>query len=310
VNRYVRGLSPDPTALDALAGFERFPQWMWRNPVVVEFADWLRTHNAGRAAADQAGFYGIDLYSLHGSIDAVLGYLARVDPEAAGRARARYRCFDHFGDDAQAYGYATTLGARGAVRGRGGGAAARSCSGGARSWAGPTGHGADELFAAEVNARVVTNAERYYRSMFRGRPSSWNLRDTHMADTLDALSAHLVRQGASGRVVVWAHNSHLGDARATEMGDRGELNLGPARARAARRRRRPTSVGFTTHRGTVTGRERLGRPAERKAVRPGREDSYEGLLHAVGIPRFWLDLRDDRALAARSRARGSSARSA
>jgi erythromycin esterase-like protein len=295
LNRYVRGLASDPTALDALAGFERFPQWMWRNTVVVDFADWLRTRNAGRAAADQAGFYGIDLYSLHGSIDAVLGYLARVDPEAAQRARARYRCFDHFGDDAQAYGYATTVGR------------AEPCEdavvaqllelqrrreelGHAR------GSSAEELFAAEVNARVVKNAERYYRSMFRGRQSSWNLRDTHMADTLDALSAHLVRQGASGRVVVWAHNSHLGDARATEMGDRGELNLG----QLVRERHGDAAaylVGFTTHRGTVTAASDWGDPAERKTVRPGRGDSYEGLLHAVEIPRFWLDLRDDRALA-------------
>ena len=155
---------------------------------------------------------------------------------------------------------------------------------------------ADDHFAAETNARVVANAERYYRSMFRGRHASWNLRDTHMADTLDALAAHLVRQGASGRVVVWAHNSHLGDARATEMGDRGELNLG----QLVRERHGDDAaylVGFTTHRGTVTAASDWGDPAERKAVRPSREDSYERVLHDAGLPRFWLDLRDDAALA-------------
>ena len=290
VNRYVRGLGNDRSALDALAGFERFPQWMWRNPVVVEFAEWLRAHNAGAPYERQAGFYGVDLYSLHDSVDAVLAYLARVDPEAAARARSRYRCFDHFGDDAQAYGYATAVGraepCEDAVvaqllelqRRRGELAAAGGTS-------------AEEFFAAEVNARVVTNAERYYRSMFRGRHSSWNLRDTHMADTLDALSAHLERQGASGKVVVWAHNSHLGDARATEMGDRGELNLG----QLVRQRHGDDAaylIGFSTYTGTVTAASDWGDPAERKAVRPGREDSHEGLLHAVGIPRFWLDLRD------------------
>ena len=296
VNRWVRGLGNDRTAPDALAGFERFPQWMWRNTVVVEFAEWLRAHNAGLPAARQAGFYGVDLYSLHDSVDAVLGYLRRVDPEAAQRARARYRCFDHFGDDAQAYGYATTVGR------------AEPCEGAVVEQllelqrrrhelaAGDGAATADDHFAAETNARVVANAERYYRSMFRGRHASWNLRDTHMADTLDALAAHLVRQGASGRVVVWAHNSHLGDARATEMGDRGELNLG----QLVRERHGDDAaylVGFTTHRGTVTAASDWGDPAERKAVRPSREDSYERVLHDAGLPRFWLDLRDDAALA-------------
>ena len=296
VNRYVRGLGNDRSARDALAGFERFPQWMWRNPVVVEFAEWLRAHNAGADPRRQAGFYGVDLYSLHDSVDAVLGYLRRVDPEAERRARSRDRCFDLFGEDAQAYGDAAALGR------------AEPCEDAVveqllelqrRRHDLAAGDGfatADDHFAAETNARVVANAERYYRSMFRGRHSSWNLRDTHMADTLDALAAHLVRQGTSGRVVVWAHNSHLGDARATEMGARGELNLG----QLVRERHGDDAaylVGFTTHGGTVTAASDWGDPAERKTVRPGRGDSYEGLLHAVGVPRFWLDLRDDTALA-------------
>ena len=295
VNRFVRGLGSDRTSHDALASFERFPQWMWRNTVVVEFADWLRAHNAGADPAHQAGFYGVDLYSLHESVDAVLGYLGRVDPEAARRARSRYQCFDHFGDDAQAYGYATAVGR------------AEPCEDAVvdqllelqrrrHELAGGGGSSADEYFAAEINARVVANAERYYRSMFRGRHASWNLRDTHMADTLDALAAHLARQGTSGKVVVWAHNSHLGDARATEMGDRGEINLG----QLVRERHGDDAaylIGFSTHTGTVTAASDWGDPAERKVVRPGRDDSYEGLFHATGVPRFWLDLRDDTALA-------------
>jgi erythromycin esterase-like protein len=295
VNRYARGVGGDATAAAALAGFERFPQWMWRNDVVVEFVEWLRAHNAALAPERRTGFYGVDLYSLHDSVDAVLGYLSRVDPEAARRARARYRCFDHFGDDAQAYGYATAVGraepCEDAVveqllelqRRRG-------------ELAGDGASEADDFFAAEINARVVATAERYYRAMFRGRESSWNLRDTHMADTLDALAAHLRRQGTSGKVVVWAHNSHLGDARATEMSDDGELNLG----QLVRQRHGDDAaylVGFTTNTGTVTAASDWGDPAERKRVRPARDDSWEGLLHATGIPRFWLDLRDDLELA-------------
>jgi erythromycin esterase-like protein len=227
VNRYVRGASEDAEAIDSLAGFKRFPTWMWRNADVLDFVGWLREHNdALTTDAHKVGFYGLDLYSLHASIDAVLGYLNKVDPKAAERARYRYSCFDHFGEDTQAYGYAAGFNLT------------ESCEHEvvrqllelrkhATDYASRDGRVAvDDFFFAEQNARLVKNAEEYYRSMFRGTVPSWNLRDRHMAETLESLVRHFAKQGQAAKVVVWAHNSHLGDARATEMGERGELNVG------------------------------------------------------------------------------------
>src|SRR4051812_47528129 len=223
VNRYVRGEGDDKDPYAALSGFRRFPTWMWRNTVVLGFVEWLRDCNSRRAANDKAGFFGLDLYSLFNSIEAVLTYLDRVDPDAAMRARYRYGCFEHFGEDSQAYGYAASFDL------------SRSCENEAvnqlvemqrhaMDLQGQT--DGDDFFDAQQNARLVKNAEEYYRSMFRGRQSSWNLRDTHMAETVDALVDHMKRRGREPKIVVWAHNSHLGDARATEMGRRGELNVG------------------------------------------------------------------------------------
>ncbi|MDQ3540299.1 MAG: erythromycin esterase family protein [Chloroflexota bacterium] len=292
VNRYVRGISDDRTPRDALNDFQRFPHWMWRNTVVEDFIGWLRDYNS-RSNTDrhQVGFYGIDLYSLNASIEAVIAYLDKVDPEAAERARARYGCYDHFADDVQAYGYAASLGVAELcedevvnqlmeLRRRASDLAVRD------------GHGAaDEFFSAEQNARLAKNAVAYYRSMFRGRISSWNLRDTHMADTLDALIDHLgQRAGTPARIVVWAHNSHLGDARATQMGDAGELNLG----QLARERHGKDAflIGQTTYHGTVTAATDWDGPGERKKVRPGLDGSYEALFHEVDHNSFLLSLRD------------------
>lgn len=288
VNRFVRGRSEDRTADEALGGFERFPAWMWRNDVVRDFVDWLREHNQGREASSQAGFYGLDLYSLHRSMQAVVDYLDTVDPVAATRARHRYACFDHTsGEDGQAYGYAAAFGA------------GESCERQAVSqlvelqrnrMAFLHRDGAlaeDELFCATQNAATVRDAEAYYRAMFRGRVESWNLRDTHMADTLDALRRHLdERSGATGstRIVVWDHNSHVGDARASELGSDGQQTLGQlvrGRVRGACR-----LIGFTTHRGTVTAASDWGGPSECKTVRPGLPGSLEELLHDTGEPSF------------------------
>jgi erythromycin esterase-like protein len=291
VNRYVRGESEDRDARAALGGFERFPVWMWRNTVVVEFVEWLRAYNEALPAdAPRVGFYGLDLYSLYTSIEAVLDYLDKVDPEAARRARGRYSCFEHFGEDAQSYAYAAAYGA------------AESCEPGvveqlvelrrrASELAGGDGRVArDEFFHAEQNARLVKNAEEYYRSMFRGRVESWNMRDRHMAETLDALVAHLSADGRDARVAVWEHNSHLGDARATEMGQGGEWNVGQlVRERYARD---CVLVGMTTHRGTVTASSDWGEPGRRKRVRPALEGSYEALFHEAGPERFMLNLRE------------------
>jgi erythromycin esterase-like protein len=291
INRYVLGVSDDVEAIDSLSDFKRFPTWMWRNADVLDFIGWLRAHNDSLPAGDaKVGFYGLDLYSLYSSVEEVLGFLDKVDPEAAKRARYRYSCFEHFGEDTQAYGYAASFGLT------------ESCEQDvvnqlielqrrAGEYARRDGRvAADEFFYAEQNARLVKNAEEYYRSMFQGRVSSWNLRDRHMAETLHALAAHLENQGQQSKVAVWEHNSHIGDARATEMGRRGELNVG----QLVRERYGAEAmlVGFTTYTGTVTAASNWGLPAERKRVRPALEGSYELLFHTLGLPRFFLPLRD------------------
>jgi erythromycin esterase-like protein len=286
VNRWVRHVSDDADPESALSSFMRFPRWMWRNTDVVEFIAWLREFNGRRPMAEHAGFYGLDLYSLHASVDAVLTYLKKIDPAAADRARSRYRCFEEFKEDTQAYGYAATIGL------------SESCEREvveqlielrrqAGEYASRDGRiAADEYFFAEQNARLVQNAERYYRAMFGGRVESWNLRDTHMMETLESLRHHVRQSAGAARAVVWAHNSHLGDARATDMGAIGELNLGQLVRQTHAGRAR--LVGFTTHTGTVTAASDWDEPAERKRVRPSLDGSYERLFHDVGIERFVL----------------------
>jgi erythromycin esterase-like protein/predicted phosphoribosyltransferase len=289
VDRYVRGLGHDGSADDALSGFERFPAWMWRNVVVRDFVDWLHAHNGRRRESGerQTGFYGLDLYSLHRSMQEVIRYLENVDPVAATRARERYACFDHTSaDDGQAYGFAAAFGA------------GLSCERQAVDQLGEMQRNAveyarrdgllaeDEQFYAQQNAQTVRNAEVYYRAMFGGRVTSWNLRDHHMAQTLQALLGHLDRREGTepARIVVWAHNSHVGDARATEVGGDGQLTLG----QLVRERYGEDSrlLGFTTYSGTVTAASEWGGIAERKVVRPALNGSIEELLHEMGRPAF------------------------
>lgn len=289
VNWYVQARGSDADAAQALDGFKRFPQWMWRNADVLELVGWLRNHNDSLQAARRVGFYGLDLYSLHASMEAVLSYLRGVDPEAALRAQKRYACFEHFDEDPQGYGYATTAGL------------APSCEDevvaqlmdlqqSASKYVLRDGRlAADDLFFAEQNARIVHNAERYYRAMFGNHAQSWNLRDRHMAATLDSLIAFLEYDRRNPKIVVWAHNSHLGDARATEMAGRGELNVG----QLVRERwgQSALTVGFTTFSGTVTAASDWDQPAERKTVRPALEESYESLFHETGLGNFFVDLK-------------------
>jgi erythromycin esterase-like protein/predicted phosphoribosyltransferase len=303
VNRYVRGASGDPDALAALADFQRFPRWMWRNVEVLDFVEWLHAHNAAVPdSGDRVGFYGLDLYSLHTSMQAVINYLAKVDPEGAARARARYACFDHFGDDPQVYGYATTLGGIDPCENEAVGQLVEMQSR-AAALARRDGRVAeDDFFFAEQNARLAKNAERYYRAMYYGRISSWNLRDRHMAETLEALVPHLSRRGQPAKIVVWAHNSHLGDARATAMVAEGELNLG--QLVRERHGRDAFLVGFSTYAGTVTAASNWDEPAQQRRVRPGLPGSYESLFHELsegGAANFMLKLRDGGAAADRLR---------
>ncbi|BES70307.1 hypothetical protein RE428_13250 [Marinobacter nanhaiticus D15-8W] len=290
VNRYVNGLGNDATAQEALGDFKRFPLWMWRNTVVLAFVDWLREYNESQPPELRVGFYGLDMYSLYESIAAVLEYLDRVDPEAAREARRQYGCLDHMSNE-QRYGFGVSTGRRPSceeevveqlVRLRlnapdyvkEGGMLAR-----------------DELFHAEQNARLVRNAENYYRAMFGDRISTWNLRDRHMSDTLEAIQKHLSeRSGKPARIAVWEHNSHLGDARATQMGDRDEHNVG----QLTRERVGDDALllGFTTHSGSVSAASAWDGPVERKTVRPALPESYEGLFHEMDENDFFLELGD------------------
>jgi len=292
VNRYVRGESGDIDSVDSLSGFERFPSWMWRNADMLDFIGWLRDHNENVWSMEhQVGFYGLDLYSLHKSMNEVIAYLERTDPKEAAKARILYGCIDRFGRDPQNYGLLAGAGVSDNCRAeviqqltdlrakeveylsRNGRAAA------------------DEFFFAEQNARLVRNAESYYRKMFRSYVSSWNLRDEHMMEMLVELIAHLQSVNGDAKVVVWAHNSHIGDARSTEMSWRGELNIGQLAREAFPGKCR--LIGFTTYAGTVTAASGWRLPAERKHVRPGLEGSYEKLFHQTGVPDFWLDLTTD-----------------
>jgi len=293
VNRYVRGRGDDAEAIDAMEGFKRFPTWMWRNADVLDFVGWLRNHNdSKRPGQAKVGFYGLDLYSLHASMEAVVAYLDKVDPQAANRARQRYACFDMYGEDVQAYGHATGL------------HLGHSCENevitqlielrrNAAEYAHKDGRLVeDDHFFAEENARLVRDAEHYYRTMYRGEVSSWNLRDRHMAETLESLVGFLGRGGSATKVIVWAHNSHLGDARATQMGVRGEWNLGQlVRQRYAHD---AILVGCTTYEGTVTAASDWDAPAERIRVRPALPGSYEALFHDADLERFLLILRGHR----------------
>ncbi len=286
VGRFVRGGVQDAGAEEALRGFRRFPTWMWRNADVLDFAGWLRAHNDRLSRGPAVGFYGLDLYSLGASMQAVVGYLDVHDPEAASRARRRYECLQPYCGESSEYGRAVLLGV------------SESCRRHvlqelvelrrqAADYLREDGEMAeDDYFVAEQNAAVVADAEEYYRTMFGDAAASWNLRDRHMADTLDNLVAHLERRGGTARVVVWAHNSHVGDARATQMAQRGELNIG--QLVRERHPRDATLVGFTTRTGSVTAASGWGAPAERMRVLTALGGSYEALFHDVGIPAFVL----------------------
>jgi len=282
-DRFVREQGDDEDGAAALGAFERFPRWMWRNLDVAEFLVWLRAVNVERPEAGRVGFYGLDLYSLHASMRAVIEYLEDNDHEAAARARHRYACFDHVRGDPQQYGLQAHLGI------------GPKCETEvvaqlvelqlrklARSGRSPVG---DAWFHAVQQAHVVRNAEAYYRAMFGGRSASWNLRDTHMADTVDMLANHL-GDGEPAKLIIWAHNSHVGDARATEMGDDGQVTLGQIL-----RQRHPGEtalLGFTTHEGSVIAANDWDGPAERMRVRPSLPGSWEELFHEAEIGRSYL----------------------
>ncbi|MDE2335790.1 MAG: erythromycin esterase family protein [Alphaproteobacteria bacterium] len=290
VHRYVCGLSDDVDADEALADFERFPVWMWRNREVQHFVEWLRAHNTARR--DPVGFYGLDLYSMNTSMHAVVAYLGKVDPLGARRARQRYACLDHFMDRPQAYGYATEMGMIDSCERE---IIAQIEELRRKSWAYLRQNGGaaeEEYFSATQNALLVRAAEQYYRALFRGRPDSWNLRDKHMFTTLEQLTAHRGKQlNRKSKTVVWAHNSHIGNASATEMALRGEYNIGQMTRSGYGAR--ALLVGFSTCRGTVRAAADWDEPAEVKEIMEPLAGSYEQIFHLANGEKFFLDLRQD-----------------
>jgi len=288
VNRFVRGID-DSSPEEALGDFKRFPRWMWRNTVVMDFIKWLRNYNDSLGdKKNKCGFYGMDLYSLFESANAVVEFLSsRGFTEEAKRAKERYACFDRFNMDTQAYGYATSFGF------------ATSCQrqvteqlvemlkqyGEQTKQSGF--HGDDEIFYARENARVVRDAEEYYRSMFT--ENTWNMRDKHMVDTLKDIIEHFEGQSPDvpQKVVVWAHNSHLGDASATDSSLSGQTNVGEL-VRKQWGLTKTFNIGFTTFHGTVAAADNWDEPVKFKKVRPALANSYEFLFHQVDIPNFDL----------------------
>jgi erythromycin esterase len=271
VNRYIKGY-PDAgeSAQQVLHAFERWPTWMWANWEIVALAEWLRQYNEGRS--QKVGFYGLDVYSLWESMHSIINYLQKIDPEAAKAAQRAYMCFEPYGEDVQAYAWATTM-------------VPTNCEdeviqllSEVRNRVQPYSRDSEALFNAEQNALVMVNAERYYRAMVRGGPDSWNLRDHHMVETLERLMSY---HGLRAKAIVWAHNTHLGDARFTDMRRAGMVNVGQL-VREQEWAKGVVLVGFGSHHGEVIAGQEWGAPMERMRVPPAQQGSWEDVLHRAG----------------------------
>lgn len=278
IDRFVRHRQ---AASSKETAFARFPTWMWRNAEVAEFLEWLRSENERRAEVERVEFRGLDIYSLHASMAVVLAYLGRVDPDAANMARRRYGCLTPWQDEPALYGRRAAMGGE-------------TCEEAVREqllellyhrlrYAAQDG---ESFFDAAQNARIVRAAERYYRIMYQGSRESWNLRDRHMFETLERLLWH---RGPQAKAIVWAHNSHIGNAAATSMGWEGEFNIGELCRKGFGQRM--VAIGFGTDRGTVAAASDWGSRMELMAVRPAREDSYEHLFRTTGHARSLTDWR-------------------
>ena len=276
VNRYVKSYPHSGAgAREVLHAFERWPTWMWANDEIVDLIEWLRRYNEQRRVADdrKVGFYGLDVYSLWDSMHAVIHYLDRIDPQLAAGAKRAYHCFEPYGEDEQEYARATYL-------------VPTSCEDEAvtvlralRSRAPEYEQdGREAYFNAEQNALVAKNAELYYRTMVRGGSQSWNVRDHHMVDTLDRLMSHHRRQNPHAKAIVWEHNTHVGDARFTNMANAGMVNVGQL-VRQAHDEEGVVLVGFGSHHGTVIAGEEWGAPMERMRVPEARDGSWEAVMH-------------------------------
>ena len=286
IDRHVRHLTHQPVEERA---FDRFPSWMWRNEEVREFVEWLRRENEHRPERERVEFRGLDIYSLGASIEAVLHYLDRVDPEAAKEARRRYGCLTPWQSEPARYGHYAVMGGEtceAAVRQQLIELLERRLEYGARD--------GEPFFDAAQNARIVRSAEHYYRIMYEGSRASWNLRDRHMFDTLQSLMRH---RGPKAKAIVWAHNSHIGNAAATSMGWEGEFNIGELCRTAYGKN--CVAIGFGTDRGTVAAASDWDDPMEIMSVLPAREDSFEHLFRRTGHARSLTDWRSQERAALR-----------
>ena len=274
VNRFVKGYpDSDDSAREVLHNFERWPTWMWANEEVVELVEWLRRQNDGRPEGKKVGFYGLDVYSLWDSLYQVLGYLRKHAPRGVPVARRAFQCFEPYGEDVQEYAQATrwvdesceneVIGLLGELR---------------RTPRAYPQDGRETHFNAEQNGLVVKNAEHYYRTMVHGGPESWNIRDRHMTETLERLMRH---HGPSAKAIVWEHNTHIGDARFSDMADDGMLNVGQL-VREGHANEGVVLVGFGSYRGSVIAGKEWEAPMERMEVPPGRPGSWEDVLHRAG----------------------------
>ncbi len=275
-------------AQEALASFDRFPTWMWRNVSILKLVEWLKNHNT--KSNDQVGFYGLDLYSLYRSIDAVILHLEKIDPKLAQEARYKYACLEQYRYDPQVYGYSvfTKL--------------SESCENEVievlkkleeLEWRfiKEKREQVDEAFYITQNGRVVKNSESYYRYLFVSEIKNWNLRDSHMMETLEELINYYKKNGISKpKIIVWAHNSHIGNSKFTQMSSTGEYNIGELVKNKFGNN--SYSLGFTTYNGTVSAASDWHRPVERKIIRNALSNSYEELFHQVEIPQFLLTLED------------------
>ncbi|HZI17768.1 MAG TPA: erythromycin esterase family protein [Pyrinomonadaceae bacterium] len=291
VSEYVRGRGKDASPEQALSGFTRFPRWMWRNAEVRDFVGWVRGYNDARLPERaEVSIFGMDIYSLARSAEAVVAYLKRVDPDEARRAARRYDCFRAYADRPERYGLDVLNRERGSCE-KGAVEQAAEMSRRFEAWlAAPNRRRDDELFSAYQNARAVRTAEIYYRRLYHREFSTWNLRDSHMAETIHEITRYFEALGAGrAKVAVWAHNTHQGDARMTERGEVGELNVGHLMRRF--HDGDAVLVGFTTYEGQVIAAPEWGVSGRRMRVRPALAESYSGLFHAVGVPNFLLVLR-------------------
>ncbi|MFD2331877.1 erythromycin esterase family protein [Cohnella sp. GCM10020058] len=297
LNRYVKGDEAAGTiAAEALRDFARWPTWMWANREVAAFADWLRVYNDGKAEEDKVGFYGIDLYSLWASMDEILQYLGQKDDADLESAKRAFECFEPHGREEHRYGIAANFygeGCEAEVV-----ALLRKLQ---DKWQAARPGDREDAFAAELNALAVKGAEDYYRTMIRHDAESWNVRDRHMIAALERLMAF---HGPMARAIVWAHNTHIGDARATDMADEGMVNVGQLLRETYGGK--VYAVGFGTYEGTVIAGRGWGRPLEEMKVPPAKSGSLEELLHRIE-PADKLLMLDDAEQVLRERSLGHRA---